>query len=112
MQLKISCLAFDIHISKLTIVEWHFTKANQTYNYLVFSTNPGINSLKIYFLEVKTIIGHKCILNIFNQLLSTNYKRRWFLTIKRVKFSRNCFCYTSLFLKGSFAVKKLDMELK
>jgi hypothetical protein len=45
-------------------------------------------------------------------LLSTNFKGRWFLTIKRVKSSINCFCYTSFFLKGYFATKKLDVELE
>ncbi len=50
--------------------------------------------------------------NLFNQLLSTNYKKRWFLTIKRPKYSKICFCSTTFFLKGSFATKKLDMELE
>jgi hypothetical protein len=48
---------------------------------------------------------HKCILNLFNQLLFTNCKRRWFLTIKRPKSFKNCFCY-------SFVAKKLEMELE
>jgi hypothetical protein len=34
------------------------------------------------------------------------------LTIKWVRSSRNYFCCTSLFLKGSFEAKKLDMELE
>jgi len=55
---------------------------------------------------------HKCILNHFNQLFFTNCKGRWFLTIKKVKSSKNCFCYTSSFLKGFFATKKIDIELK
>jgi hypothetical protein len=63
-------------------------------------------------LERKTICGHKCILNIFNQLLPTNCKGRWFFTIKIIKSFKNCFCYTSFFLKGFFATKKLDMELE
>jgi hypothetical protein len=37
------------------------------YNCLVFPTNLGSNSLKIYVLEGKTIMGHKCILDLFNQ---------------------------------------------
>ncbi len=57
-------------------------------------------------------MGHKCILNLFNQLLSTNCKRKWFSIIKRVKSSKICFCDTSSFLKGPFAIKKLDMELE
>jgi hypothetical protein len=56
-------------------------------------------------------MGHKCILNLYNQLLSTNCKWIWFLIIKRIKSSRNCFCCTSSFLKGFFH-KKLDMELE
>jgi hypothetical protein len=63
-------------------------------------------------LEGKTIWGYKCILNVFNQLLSTNCKRRWFSTIKRVKSSKICFCYISPFFKVFFATKKLDMELE
>jgi hypothetical protein len=71
----------------------------------------GSNSLKKK-LEGKTIRGPKCILNLFNQLLSTNCKGRWFLTIKKLKSSKNCFGCTSSFLKGSFVTKKLDMELE
>jgi hypothetical protein len=57
-------------------------------------------------------MGHKCILFFFNQSFSTNYKGRWFLTIKRIKYSRNDFCYTSFLLKGYFVAKKLDVELE
>jgi hypothetical protein len=72
----------------------------------------GNNSLKKILLEGKTILRHKCILNLFNQLISTNCKGRWFFTIKRIKSFKNCFCYTSFFLKGYFATKQLDMELE
>jgi hypothetical protein len=65
----------------------------------------GNNSWENYFLDGETIPRHKCILKFFNQLLSTNCKRRWFLTIKRPKFSKNCLCYTSFFLKGSLVEK-------
>ncbi len=109
---KISWPTFDIHKSKLVVTEWHSTKVGKTYNCLVFSTNLSNNSLEKKNLEGKIIMGHKCILNLFNQLLSTNCKGRWFLTIKRIKSSRNCFCYTPFFLKGSFTIKKLDMELE
>jgi hypothetical protein len=78
----------------------------------LFSTNPSSDSWKKYFLEGKTSLGHKCILNHFNQILSINYQGRWFLTIKRPKSSKIFFCYISSFLKGSFDAKKLDMELK
>ncbi len=78
----------------------------------VFSTNLGRKSLENCFLKGKTILKHKCIVNLFNQLLFTNCKKRWFLIIKRPKSSKNCFCYTSLFLTGSFATKKLNMELE
>jgi hypothetical protein len=87
----------SIHNSKLAVIEWDFTKASKTYNCLVFSTNLGSNSLENYVLEGKTILGHKCILNIFNQLLSTNCKGKWILRIKRIKSSKNCFFYTSSF---------------
>jgi hypothetical protein len=33
-------------------------------------------------MEGKTIMGHKCILNLFKQLSFTNYKGRWFLQLK------------------------------
>jgi hypothetical protein len=65
---KISCLAFDIHKSKLVIAEWHFAKASKTYNCLVFSTNPSSNSRKNCFLQGKVNFGHKCILTF-----ATNY---------------------------------------
>jgi hypothetical protein len=62
-------------------------------------------------MEGKTIFGHKCILNFFNQLLSTNWKGIWFLTIKRPKFSKKTFCSTSFFLKGSLAkINKMELE--
>ncbi len=73
---KISCPTFDIHKSKLAVVEWLSIKTSKTYNCLVFSTNVGNNSLENHFLEGKKIMGHKCILNIFNQLLSTNCKEK------------------------------------
>jgi len=44
------------------------------------------NSLKNYFMKGKKI-GHKCILNLFNQPFSTNYKGRWFLIIRKPKSS-------------------------
>jgi hypothetical protein len=34
------------------------------------------------------------------------------VTIKKPKSSKNCFCRTSYFLKGSFVAKKLNMELE
>jgi hypothetical protein len=46
---KISCLTFDIHISKLVVTYGHFSKASKTYNYLVFSINSGSNSLEKLF---------------------------------------------------------------
>ncbi len=72
-QCKISCLAFDIHISKLAIVEWHFIKVGKTYNCLVFSINLNSISLKFCILKGKTILGHNCILffltNYFQQIV-------------------------------------------
>ncbi len=65
---KISCPAFDIHISKFAIIEWHSTKIGKTYNRLIFFINLDSNSLRICFLERKTVLGHKYILNFL-----TNY---------------------------------------
>ncbi len=67
--------------------------------------------MKKIFLERKTNLGHKCILNHFNQILSTNCKKKWFLIIKSPRSSKNYFCYKSSFSKRSFIAKKLDMEL-
>jgi hypothetical protein len=63
-------------------------------------------------LEGKIVLGHKCILNVFNQTLSMNCKGKWFLTMKSFKSFRNCFCCKSSFLKSSSQTKKLDMELE
>ncbi len=41
---QISCPPFDIHKSKLVIVEWHYVKVDKTYNCLIFSTKLGSNS--------------------------------------------------------------------
>jgi hypothetical protein len=38
-----SCSPFDIHKSKLVVIEWHFAKASKTYYCLVFSTKPSNN---------------------------------------------------------------------
>ncbi len=100
-----------MHKSTLIVEEWHFAKVVKTYNCLVFSTNLDNNSLKNRFLE-RTILGHKCILNLFNQVLSTNYKGRWFLTIKRPKFFKNFFCYTSIFLERFFSQKTIGFEIR
>ncbi len=81
-------------------------------NYLIFFTNPSNNSWGNHFLEGKTILGHNYKLNVLKQILSTNYKGKWFLIMKIFKSSRNCFCCRSSFLKGSSTTKKLDMELE
>jgi hypothetical protein len=111
MNAKISCPPFDIHKSKLAVIEWHSIKSSKIYNCSVFFTKLGRNLWKNCFLERKTNLGHKCILNHFNQILSTNYKERWVLIIKSPRSSKNYFCYKSSFLKGSFIAKHLDMEL-
>jgi len=103
---KISHSPFDIYKSKFIVTKWHYaTNINKTYNCLIVSIKLNINSWKKYFLEGKTIFGHKCILNRFIQILCTNYQKRWFFTIKRPKSSKNYFCCRSSFLKGSFATK-------
>jgi hypothetical protein len=47
--------------------------------------------MKKKILKRKTILGHKCILNHFNEILSTNYKGRWFLTLKGLDPSKMVF---------------------
>jgi hypothetical protein len=69
-----SCVPFDIHNPKLTIVELHFAKANKTYNYLVLSINLNNIPYDNSFMEGKTTFGHRCILKHFNQTLFTNLK--------------------------------------
>jgi len=109
---KILCPSFDIHKSKLVVVEWHFVNIDKNIQFFsFFSSKPSNNSRKRCFMEGKTSLGHKCILNCFNQILSRNYKKWWLLTIKSSHFSKNYFCYRSSFMKGSFVAKILDMEL-
>jgi len=91
MQLKISCLAFDIHISKLAIIEWHSTKASKTYNCLVFSINQNINSLKNYFLEGKTILGNKCVLKNLTNCFLQIVKGDGFWQLKESSLSKIVF---------------------
>jgi len=62
------CPPFDIHKSKLVIVERHFVKVGKTYNNLVFSDNLNNNSWRHCCLNVNTIFGHKYII-----IFSTNY---------------------------------------
>jgi hypothetical protein len=38
-----SCPPFDIHKSKLVVIECHFVKVGKTYYCLVFSTKPSNN---------------------------------------------------------------------
>jgi len=68
-----------------------------------FISLPGFLSwpatLQALALIVSPRLGLRHILNHFNQTLSTNYKRIWFLTIKRPMSSKFCFCCRSFFLK-------------
>jgi len=104
---KISCPTFNIHKSKFDVVEWHYIKVGKTYNCFVFPINLDNNSIENCFLERKTIIGHKCILNILNQLLFKKFKGIWFLTIKRPKSSKKCFSCTS-FVTGTKNYKNMN----
>jgi len=82
-------------------------------NILFFSPiKPVSNWWKNYVLERKKSLGYKCILNCFNQILSTTCKQRWFLIIKNPRSSKNCFGCGSSFLKDYFATKENDMELE
>jgi hypothetical protein len=103
---NVSCPTFDIHKSKLLVAKWHFIKLGKTYNYF-FSTNPSNNSLEFFLIETKTIFGHKCILNLFNHLFSTNCKRRWFLTIKRFKNFQKFFILHMIFFKKFISSKNI-----
>jgi hypothetical protein len=95
---------------KLVVANWHYAKVSKTYNYLVFPIKLGNNSWKSYFLEGKTCVGHKCIFNHFNQIISTNCKGLWFLTITSHRSSNNVFV-TIIFLERFLCSKKMDMEL-
>jgi len=76
-----------------------------------FFIKPSNNSRKFCFLEGKINLWHKCILNHFNKILSTNCKGRWFFTIRTPKAFKNFF-YCRSFLKTRFyVVENLDMEL-
>jgi hypothetical protein len=99
------------HVQHLTSIDQNllqndiFAKFGKTYSCLVLSTNPSSNSWENCFRERKTILGHKYILYLFNQLFSTNYKKRWFLMVKRLKSSKNYFWYKILFLERFFCKK-------
>jgi hypothetical protein len=60
-------------------------------------------SCKNNSFEGNTILEHKYIAICFNHVLFTNWIGRWLLTTKRSRSYKNCLCYTSLFMKGSFA---------
>jgi hypothetical protein len=105
-------LTFEIHKSKFVVIEWHFAKVNKTYNYSVFFINLGNNSWTNYFLERKIILGHKCILNLFNQLFFTNYKGRWFLTIKKTQVFQKLFLLQIIFLERFLCSKKIGYGTK
>jgi hypothetical protein len=107
-----SCLTFETHKSKLVVAKWHSIKVGKTYNFLfLFPHNLGNNLLEFIFMETKKNLGHKCILNLFNQLNSTNCKRRWFLTIKKLKFYRNFVMLHIIFLKRFFSSKEITYEV-
>jgi hypothetical protein len=65
------------------------------YNCLIFSINSRKISCEMFFLENQTTLTHKCILKNFNHWISTNFKCKWFLIIKRPKNFKTCFFYTS-----------------
>jgi hypothetical protein len=54
---KITYPPFDIHKSKLVVIEWHFAKDGKTYNYLVFSIKPINNSWKYSFWKEKQVFN-------------------------------------------------------
>jgi hypothetical protein len=53
---EISHPPFDIHKSKLEVVERHFIKSNKTYNCLVFSIKLNNNYEKFFFKKEKQFL--------------------------------------------------------
>ncbi len=66
--------------------------------------------MKTIFLEGNFCFGHKCKASCFSQIFSTNLIGKWFLIIKRPRYSRNYFCGTSCLWKKSFKAKKFEID--
>jgi hypothetical protein len=78
----------------------------KTYICFIFSTKLGNISWENYFLEGNTTLGDKCNVKCLNHTLSTNCSGKLFFIIKRPRFCKKFFCYTSSFSKGFFVTKK------
>ncbi len=98
-KVNISWAPFDIHTSKMTIVESHFAKVNWKYNWLILSTKFDKFSCENFFPKRKLKFGHKCTTICLNHTFSTNCIGKFFFTIKRLRSSNFFFCYTSSILK-------------
>ncbi len=70
-RVNISCAPFDIHKSKLVVVEIQFVNFGKTYTRFIFSTKLGNISWKSFFLKGNTTLGNKCNTKRLNHTLST-----------------------------------------
>jgi hypothetical protein len=91
--------------------EYHYAKTCNMSICLVSSTKLSNNCYDKYFLQGITNIGHKMTkLNtstICFSLIVEDFSKRF---IKSPSTSKNFFCYTSFFLKGTFTPQNIDME--
>ncbi len=97
------CVPFDIHKSNLIIVKDHSFNFGKTYFCFVFSTKWNKTFHEFIVFKRNTTFGCKWVVIHFNYVLFTNWIGSWFSTTKRSKSCKNCFCYTTSLLKGSFA---------
>jgi hypothetical protein len=64
---------FDIHKSKLALVEIKFINFGKTYTCFIFSTKLSNILGENDFLEENTTLGDNCTIKHLNHTLSTNY---------------------------------------
>jgi len=74
---------FDIHKSKLVVVEIKFINFGKIYTCFIFPTKLSNISWENDFLEGNTTLGDNCNIKHLNHTLSTNYNGKLFFTIKR-----------------------------
>jgi len=98
--------SFDIHKSKLVVVEIQANNFGKTYTCFVFPTKLGNIFWENCFLKRNTTLEHKCIIKHLNHTLSTNYNGMLFSTIKKPRSCKKSFCCISSFLKKKITTKK------
>ncbi len=106
---KILCAPFDIYMSNLWLQNHILPRLAKQIIVWFFSINSSNISCESYLLESKWILGHKCILKCINLTFFINCKDKLFFIIRNPKPSKNYFCSTSSFLKGSFSTKTLKI---